>query len=471
MSYEGLLLQTLANNNSSSSMYYNIALGYKKYKFENNLITINRRNSFETKITPEYIIFNIANNYGAILDTIKHFVSPLQLNFSIGDIEIFKIPLSFLWNLKEPEIINYKLYLSIPFSLFFGDIHLCGLEMQNITFNLVNNRNENMINYITGYHLLCKTFLTPSSDENLYTDLSYNIIQQLSSVNVKVNMENQIVQSNEFRIRTNMFRGFIKGFFIEANSIKDLDEILFYINDSLRIDYDKYMIENICVKINSRMIYIPFNNDIAYYNREYNSYIGSINIDRIDNSFFNLKFLTPRNQVCIYAFTMNIYNQMQMVGSIQVTYPMQHLVQDFSYHTLTPIEDLLRQNRIESYSNSTISNSQDSNRRIIDESHSINNVAVGYTSNTLNRFIENEERNICHISQLPIEENQRYMLCRGCLNCYNEMDLIQWFQSLNNNNQFRSCPTCREMWRDYNVYINSLEEDIIEGNIILTNIS
>ena len=216
------------------------------------------------------------------------------------------------------------------------------------------------------------------------------------------------------------------------------------------------------------MIYMPFNTDNAYDNKYYNSYVGSINIDRIHNSFLNLKFLTPRNEVRIHALTMNIYNQRQSVGSIQFTYPMQHLVQDFSYHTLRPIEDLLRQNRIESYFNA---NSEDSDITIIDESNSINNVAIGYISQTLNRVIENEERNICHISQLPIEENERYMLCSKCLNCYNENGLIEWFQRLNNNNQLRSCPTCREIWSDYNVYINSTEQTIIEGNIILTDIS
>jgi hypothetical protein len=105
---------------------------------------------------------------------------------------------------------------------------------------------------------------------------------------------------------------------------------------------------------------------------------------------------------------------------------------------------------------------------------SLNDVApdvVGYVSQTLHRFIEDENRNTCPITQISIREGERYMLCVGCENCYNEMVLIQWFQSLNNNNRVRTCPMCREIWRNYNVYINSLEPNIIEGNIILNNVS
>lgn len=474
MSYQGLLLQTLTNDISPNSIYhYNIAMGYKKYEFQNNLVTIYRGNSFETKITPECLIFNIANNSGACLDTLKNVITPLQLHFSIGNMEILKIQLSFLWNLKKPEIIGRKLYLSIPFSLFFGDIHLCGLDMQNITFSLVRSSNEgsnegsneDFINYVTGYHLLCKTFLSHAMDEMRYMDISYNIVQQLFSVHVKVDMDNEGEHSNEFRIRTNMFEGQIKGFFIEANLIEGLDEIQFYINDSIRIDYDKYMIQHMCINVTSRIIYMPFNTNIAYDNRANNSYAGSINIDRIDNSFLNLKFSTPRNQVRIHALSMNIYNQIGGIGSISFINSMQHLVQDFGYHTLIPIEDLLQQNRNMIIFNSLITNGPALN----DVQSSFTDASGNYISQVVNRLIEDEERNICHISQIPIQAGERYMLCDGCLNCYNEMDLIQWFQNLNVYNRVRTCPSCRGIWRDYNVYINSPETAIIEGSIILTN--
>ena len=473
MSYEGLFLQTLANNISTNFIQHqNIAIGYKKYEFQYNLITIHRGNSFETKITPECLIFNIANNSGATIEALKHFICPLQLNFSIGTIEILKIPLSLLWNLKEPEIIGHKLYLSIPFSLFFGDIHLCGLQQQNITFHLERNSNEDIINYVTGYHLLCKAFLVHANEEGRYVDVSYNIVQQISSILVKVDMDNPGTHSNEFRIRTNMFRGLVKGFFIGANLIHGLEEIQFYINGAIRIDYDKYMIEHMCTKINSNMIYLPLNSDITYDNRGHNSYIGSINIDRIDSSFLNLKFSSPRNQVRIYELTMNMYNQRDGFGHFtHFTYPMQNLVQDFSYHTLRPIEDMLRIHRNENIFNTIIINGPQFDVSLNDLNNDSNiDASSNYISQVLHRVIEDEERNMCPISQLQIQEGERYMLCAGCVNCYNEMDLIQWFQNLNANNRATTCPTCRERWRDYNVYINAVEPAIIEGNVTLTNI-
>jgi hypothetical protein len=462
MSYQALLLQTMTNDLQNSIYSQNISTGYKKFEFYNNLITIGRFHNFETKITPECLIFTIANNSDSNnLHVLKNFICPLKLHFCIGTNEILKIPLSFLWNLKEPKIIGRKLYLSIPFSLFFGDIHLCGLLQQSITFSL-ENFNEDAIHHVTGYHLLCKTFLAHARDELQYMDSSNNLIQQISSLHVKVEVDNQGAQSNEFRIRTNIFRGLIKGFFIEANLINGLDEIQFYMNHIIRVDYDKYMIENMCVKINERMIYMPFNNNIAYDNRGYNCYAGSINIDRIDNSFINLKFNGFRKQVRIHALSINIYDQQGGIGSIYFANPMPHMVQDFSYHTLTPIEALLQP-----YRNLHMS----IDGPIFDAS--LNDVplhAVSYVSQTLHRLIEDEDRNSCPITQISIGAGERYMLCEGCKNCYNEMSVIQWFQSLNNNNRQRTCPTCREIWRDYNVYINSIELNSIEGNIILTNI-
>jgi hypothetical protein len=79
-----------------------------------------------------------------------------------------------------------------------------------------------------------------------------------------------------------------------------------------------------------------------------------------------------------------------------------------------------------------------------------------YVSQTIDRSIVDEDRNICPIRQTPIQDGERYMLCNGCQNCYNEYDIIQWFIRQNNINMERTCPTCRQIWSDYNVYIHSI---------------
>jgi hypothetical protein len=191
------------------------------------------------------------------------------------------------------------------------------------------------------------------------------------------------------------------------------------------------MIQNICVKISENMIYVPFNPNIAYNDiNRYNAFSGSLNIDYIDFSFLNLKFDVPISSVNIYSFSINSYDQRHGVGRVQFNYPSIHLIEDFSYHSLMHIAD----------------------GPIIDIS--LNDIHINYISQVLNRLIEDEERNTCPISQMIIGTGERYMLCSGCLNCYNEMDLIQWFQNLNGHNRAQTCPTCREPWSDHNVYIN-----------------
>jgi hypothetical protein len=76
-----------------------------------------------------------------------------------------------------------------------------------------------------------------------------------------------------------------------------------------------------------------------------------------------------------------------------------------------------------------------------------------YVSQTIYRSIVDQDRSVCPIRQTRIQDGERYMLCNGCQNCYNEYDIIQWFVIQNGENRERTCPICRQTWSDYNVYI------------------
>jgi hypothetical protein len=116
---------------------------------------------------------------------------------------------------------------------------------------------------------------------------------------------------------------------------------------------------------------------------------------------------------------------------------MHHLCEDFRIHSLTPIEQLL-----------------------VPRVHLLNvepppvQVPVNYASETLNRAIDGENKRICPITYNQIKLGERYMLCSGCLCCYSEYAIIEWFVSLNVGNKELTCPTCRKIWDDYNVYIH-----------------
>lgn len=458
------LLQLAANhsNETNSVITENIAIGYKIYNFNpNNELNINNPPIFD-KINPECLILNINNDFHSSLIVFQTYISPLTLNFSIDNRNILKIPLSLLWNLNQPEIIDNKLYLKIPFDMFFGDINLCGLRNYDIKFSidysnihLAGNYNMNIYHaQPMNFALLCRTHSIDQRELRFYLDVSNNSIQQISSIQIH-SLNN--INSDEFRIRTNRFRGFIKGFFIEATLVSQyLQEIKFYTNQFIRFHYDAYLIRQKCVKISDDMIYFPFNPQELFSNNTNNSYRGSINFDGIESHFLNLKFLHRRQKVRIYVLSKNNYSQRDNIFNIQTMYTSLNLYEDFNTHPLTPIDHLIQ----------PFIQQQHGNLLDTGPVYDISLNDIPYISQVLNRKIGEDDHNTCPIQQSEIQENERYMLCSSCQNCYNEYAIISWFVSCNTYNRTVTCPTCRSLWSDHNVYVNAENEIPDENEIV-----
>ena len=351
MSEIGASLLQIAANQSNEIVTFppdNIAIGYKIYNFTQNYeLNINNPPIFD-KINPECLILSVNNDFHSNLIFFQTYINPLILKFTIDNRNILKIPLAFLWNLNQPEIIDNKLYLKISFDMFFGDINLCGLRNYDIKFaidysniHLAGNNNMNIYHaQPMSFSLLCRTYSIDQRDLRFHIDVSNNNIQQISSI--QINTLNNI-NSDEFRIRTNRFRGFIKGFFIESTLVcQYLQEIKFYTNQFIRFHYDAYLIRQKCVKISDDMIYFPFNSQELFSNNSNASYRGSINFDGIESHFLNLKFLHRRQTVRIYVLSKNNYNQRDGIFNIQNMYTNFNLYEDFNTHPLTPIDDLIR---------------------------------------------------------------------------------------------------------------------------------
>jgi hypothetical protein len=64
----------------------------------------------------------------------------------------------------------------------------------------------------------------------------------------------------------------------------------------------------------------------------------------------------------------------------------------------------------------------------------------------------NPDRNICYITHEVIDVNQNYMTCSECNNHFMETAIKQWLRQ--RVGSLRNCPTCREVWTNYTVYIN-----------------
>jgi len=77
-------------------------------------------------------------------------------------------------------------------------------------------------------------------------------------------------------------------------------------------------------------------------------------------------------------------------------------------------------------------------------------ISKSETAEFKNKYKIPEDKKICGISLDEIRENQNYMCCTHCHNNFNENDIRIWLRSR------RTCPNCRGIWSDYNIYINSL---------------
>lgn len=446
------------NTYGSRNIHTNVAVDFQTYHFENYKLTLSRN---VDKVLPEYLILNLYDNT-TTLETIYNYGRNIYINFKIGAQTLLNIPLSILWNLKEPEICDNKLYLQIPFEMFFGNIHIVGLQFRCVTFSLVNF--TNLSNYVSNYSLLCKTYTGDSQYRRNNADTSNCCIQQISSVELHVSLENHEDTSYEFKIETNSFQGFSKGFFIETNNINELNNMRFFINDQIRIDYNRFMIQNKCQRINDNMLFLPFNADIAFNDRSFNSFVGSINLSEVIQSTLKLIFDTPRNKVKVYSMNMNDYVQRRSeITSSQNTINT-HLVEDFARHSLAHVERRGTSNIVNNTVNEIRVNTifeNNANNIIYNILYSGMSGPPEYYPSITYSSVDDliidigecklipQEKRICGINLEEINVDQKYMSCAECANNFNEISIKIWLT------QRRTCPSCRCNWSDFNVYINS----------------
>jgi len=431
----GSIMQLALNQRGElRNIYTNVAVDFHTYHFENYKLTLSRN---VDKIIPEYLILNLHDSNTA-LDIIYNYGRNIYINFQIGNQTLLNIPLSILWNLKEPEICDNKLYLQIPFEMFFGNIHIVGLQFRSVTFSLVNH--TNLSNYVSNYSLLCKTYTGDSQYRRNNADTSCSCIQQISSVELHVSLENHEDTSYEFKIETNSFQGFSKGFFIETNNINELNNMRFFINDLIRIDYNRFMIRNKCQRINDNMLFLPFNADIVFNERSFNSFVGSINLSEVIQSTLKLIFDTPRNKVKVYSMNMNDYLQRRSEIITSQNIITTHLIEDFTRHSLAHVERRETSNIVNNIVNEILVNTIFENNTNM----SIEDLIVDMGESKLIP----EERKTCGINLEEIQTVQKYMSCAECANNFNEISIRIWLTNS------RTCPSCRCNWSDFNVYIN-----------------
>jgi hypothetical protein len=490
----GSLMQVCVNELASHTYHHtNVSVNFNTFPFNNNKLTFSRN---VDKICPEYIILELENqeiSTETLLETLHKYLCKMFITFKIGNVHFLKIPFSLLWNLNKPEIVDYKLYLMLPFELFFGNVNVSNMQFQEVTFELDNY--HILSNYVIRYGLLCKTYVGNNTYRRRLIENTDNTIQQISSIEIQVNRDNLEEKSNLFRVRTGYFKGLSKGFFIERENIDRLNELKFFINGEIRTNYNKHLIKNKCIKISDNMIYYPFNNDALYTQRSVNSFIGGINLNSC-RTFLALTFDDESSGIKVYSPNLNLFKQEHNVGMLEYNINVVHLQHDFRIHTLLSTEEeLIGLTRVNYEDVHHLYNTLNENRNPIGIAgrnttpsgmsghyyrlnHSANNrdVIMGpfetpmtysrrdtssnsaYEQEIIVYQVVPENKKTCNISLEEIQPNERYMTCSGCLNNYNEVLLKRW---INRMHQQKTCPTCRSNWNNDTIYINAEQHLLI----------
>jgi hypothetical protein len=423
----GALMQLVAQGNQNTMMgIRNVAYEYHTYESQGlSHIIIERRADI---IIPEYLELHFSDPNRFNIQDIKKLV----LNMEIGGQKIQQFPLSLLVNLNEPILCDGKLYINLCFDILFGELKVIGLQWHEVSFYFSR---DNDLSCISRYGIVSKlTYLDTEERRNMASNSQQEIIQQISYVNVKTDINDPSQTSDSYTIRL-PFDNISKGFFIECENVDNVNNIFLRFNNSDRFNFNRFLIRTKCKKINQNLLYFPFNYGKEFTERSSQSFEGSPNFSRIDSISLTLKFDTAINNVKIYSLQSNIYRQMGGMGGLS-----------YSSSLCNDTVDL-RNNVLERPQNPTYISNADYDAR---------NPTVGtsiiYSEPIIKPILEVDASN-CPIVCEQIAVGEKYMSCHQCVNNFSEQALKQWLESRRPSQ--RTCPACRVQWSNFEIYINS----------------
>lgn len=395
-----LQLESIGAQNPIYNIPRNLAIEYFTENFENNILTMRRRDC-DTKC-PEYLEIELNPNIDR--NNFKNICHKVCFEMEIGREKILNIPLRFMMYLKNYEICDNKFYISIPFQMFCNDINLACLVFHEVKFKLTNTENN-----FTSCKLISKgIYYDDPIRSEMARNYSENIIQQLAST--EISCPNQ---KNKFKYRMR-FQNIHKGFFIECENVDEINEIKLQLNGYDRTFYNRFLVRTKCIKINQHLLYFPLNYDKSYTDRTSEGFEGSLNLSRINSSIFNIKLHNLQSKICIYGLTSNMLRYGSGMAGLAF--------RSFSTH------DYEEYNESGYYGNNIVS--------------------------IIYKPITNNDKLTCCITHEDIYVNARYMSCSHCSNIFDEASIKSWFIQRPHN---KKCPMCRANWSDFNVYINSEE--------------
>jgi hypothetical protein len=514
-------LNSTTNTGNAFTNIINYAVGTKVMHFFNdrNNNTLNFSRDYDCYI-PQTLVINLFPNQGdqpdgsEVIYNMCHLFHKMRLVLQISEQTVLQFPLSLLCELNRVEKHDGKLYIRIPFEAFFNKINMIEMPYSTVSFLLLDA--QEISNYSNSFSLITKVYM---HDENERSWISNNnrsnsnsLIQQIGTLYVSVPNNESSTERRSFQIQTNMLNGSTKGFLIQC-SIDDLTSIKFYINNLLRFDYDRYLIQNACIKISTNLLYMPFNDQTDFLDRGINTFSGAINLSRLENSILSFQFSRDQSLIVIHNVYYNYIQQINGLGGLRIDYRPTFIENSISNHPIrsivgTPPNSAMLDmsgnyitrasrnpglidmsgnyiintnsynylyssshgrtglynigNYINDYGSATTSSSGATGSSSATGTSSATGSVFNYDVPTGSFIFQviNPERNICNITHDEILVDQQYMTCSNCNIHFLESALKYWLRQRSPHT--RTCPTCRELWTNFNIYINRINSSDLD---------
>ena len=374
---------------TTNSITNNYSVLNKFYNFTDNELILSRR--CDTFI-PEYIKTDIPINFLQLI------IGNIKFNFELNFCNIIS-------KFNSEESYTYR----IPWELFNKEeIPVISLQYNQISFKIISNNVCNAKLYVK------EKFYNENTRRLLSTQSRSFNVRQYQEMNVIINNQNNEIETE--------FEGFINGIFLNNININELENIQLFLNNYIRFDYDKTMINLLSTKFindideNKSCLYIPFDDQC------FNSYSfeSSINFNQIDNIIFKINSRIQQN-IKLIALSFNRLN---------IAYGMCA----FAYtSTILLDHERVNQDMVEILNNQ--SNTFENN---------IDNYVYSYEHKKIN-----VNDNNCPISLKNIDIEKHYMTCEVCSKNFLAEYLIKWIDEHTEN-----CPMCRSEWKFRKIYIN-----------------
>ena len=474
---DGMVAQILSNVNTNAvdmsyNTVYNCATGTKVLDFpgSSNVLTLPR--DFDG-YCPQTLVIHLnpqQNSYLSdteYLNTVCNLFNNIRLVVNISGNPVLQFPFSLLHELTPAVKYGNKIYLSIPFKHFFDKIDMNILRYSNIDFCI--EQSHELSNYSYYFSLISKVYIHEETQRHHIANNDYNsrkFIQQMGSLCITAPYSSS-ASKRSFHFHTSLLFGQTKGFLIQGN-ISQLIAIKFYVNNILRFDYDQFLISTACVKLSDKLIYMPFNEITNFLDKNIVAFAGSINLSQLQSSSMSLHFSNDQTKFTVHNIYSNYFCHRDGVGALHLDgRPAFINMSVTSLPSVGPLNNsptlldmsgnyVLRNNYNTEFSGTV--NTGTVNTGTVNTGTVTGEVTVdeepGYYIPAGQQIYQliNPQRNICNISHDEIVEGRTYMSCSNCRNHFLEHSLKRWLRRRLGSS--RTCPMCREIWTNYNVYIN-----------------